>query len=257
VATAFLCTLAIPALRAADSKPVFLYSRYFNAPGEARYLADGNYREVLQRLAKDFRVQTHDQPLDAATLAGVNLLLIANPGDIAVSNQPAPHHVQSRDTQALTQFVKGGGALIVMGNQENHNLETKDLNKLLLQFGLQFTNLYTDAKLLPISGTTPIIGGLRWGYYTGNLLLIDAGHPARPRGLIMNELAIKPAKGERDQAGPLLAIAEPGQGRVVVVTDAGWICDWAFEEKGVGGVALKGQDNWEIFRRLCLWAAHR
>jgi hypothetical protein len=42
---------------------------------------------------------------------------------------------------------------------------------------------------------------------------------------------------------------------VIVVTDAGWICDWAFNEKGVGGVALKGQDNWEIFHRLARWAA--
>ena len=255
--TAFLFALATPTLRAADAKPVFLYSRYFNAPGEARYLADGNYREVLQRLAKDFRVRTHDQPLNVATLAGVNVVLIANPSDVAVSNQPAPHHVESQDIRALTQFVQSGGALIAMGNQENHNLETKDLNKLLLQFGLQFTNLYTDAKLLPLPKTTPIIGGLRWGYYTGNLLLTDASHPAKPHGLIMNDLTVKPAKGDRDQAGALLAPAEPGQGRVIVVTDAGWICDWAFDEKGVGGVALKGQDNWEIFRKLSLWAAHR
>ena len=27
-------------------------------------------------------------------------------------------------------------------------------------------------------------------------------------------------------------------------------------EKGIGGVAIKGQDNWEIFRRLTRWAAH-
>ena len=55
--------------------------------------------------------------------------------------------------------------------------------------------------------------------------------------------------------GALLAIAEPGRGRVIVVTDAGWLADFAFNETGVGGVALKGQDNWEIFRRLARWAA--
>ena len=48
------------------------------------------------------------------------------------------------------------------------------MNKLLGQFGLQFTNLYTDAKLLPLPKGTPTIGGLRWGYYSGNLVLIEA-----------------------------------------------------------------------------------
>jgi hypothetical protein len=71
----------------------------------------------------------------------------------------------------------------------------------------------------------------------------------------MNDLKIKPAKGPRDEPGALLAIAEPGQGRVIVVTDAGWVTDLAFDEKGLGGVTLKGQDNWEIFHRLARWAA--
>lgn len=244
-----------PSLGAAEPKPVFLYSRYFNARGEARYLPDGNFRDVLQRLERHFEVRTHDQPLDARSLAAVKVVLIANPSDEAVAGNPPPHHVDAVDTRALKAFVEAGGALIVMGNQENHNLEVKDMNRLLREFGLQFTNSFTDAKLLPLPSSTPIVGGLRWGYYTGNLVLIDPAHPAKPRGLIMNDLTVKPAKGGRDQAGALLAVAEPGRGRVIVSTDAGWICDWAFEEKGVGGVALKGQDNWEIFRRLSLWAA--
>ncbi len=66
---------------------------------------------------------------------------------------------------------------------------------------------------------------------------------------------VKPPKGTRDEPGVLMAVSEPGRGRVIVVTDAGWLADWAFNEKGVGGVALQGQDNWEIFRRLALWAA--
>jgi unsaturated rhamnogalacturonyl hydrolase len=240
---------------AADSKPVFLYSRHFNAVGEDRYLPDGNYKDLLQRLGKDFDVRANDQPLTAETLAGVSVVLVANPSDKAVANNPPPHHFAERDIAALTDFVKRGGGLIVMGNQENHNLEVEDTNKLLRQFGLQFTNLYTDAKLLPLPKTTPIIGELRWAYYTGNQVRIESFHPAKPRALVMNDLGIKPAKGPRDEAGALLAVAEPGQGHVVVVTDAGWVTDFAFNEKGVGGVALKGQDNWEIFHRLARWAA--
>ena len=52
-------------------------------------------------------------------------------------------------------------------------------------------------------------------------------------------------------------MAEPGRGRVIAITDAGWIADFALNEEGVGGVAIQGQDNWEIFRRLAHWAAHQ
>jgi hypothetical protein len=156
----------------------------------------------------------------------------------------------------LSQFVEKGGGLILMGNQENHNLETEDTNQLLKNFGLQFTNLYTDAKKLVLPKETPVVGGLRWGYYTGNSLIIEAGHSARPRALIANDLKQKPVAGPRDSEGALLAVAEPGRGRVIAITDAGWIADFALSEEGVGGVAIKGQDNWEIFRRLAHWAAH-
>ncbi len=39
--------LSVVAVQAADTKPVFLYSRCSNAPGETRYLPDGNYKELL------------------------------------------------------------------------------------------------------------------------------------------------------------------------------------------------------------------
>jgi hypothetical protein len=253
---AFLISLLVlGSTEAAERKPVLLYSRYFNAPGEARYLPDGNYKEVLDRLGKEFEVQVSDKPLTAENLRDVNVVLVANPSDKAVGNNPAPHHVETKDIQEITGFLQSGGGFIVMGNQENHNLEITDMNKLLQRFGIQYTNAYTDAKKLVLPRETPIIGGLRWAYYTGNLLLLDSKNAAKPRALVTNDLAQKPEKGERDQPGVLMAAATPGQGHVLVVTDAGWICDWAFNEQGVGGVAIKGQDNWEIFRRLALWTA--
>ena len=243
---------------AADStakKPVLLYSRCYNAVGESRYLPDGTYQEILARLRDEFEVRVHRQPLNARTLAGVNLVLIANPSDKAVGTNPPPPHVTGADIGALTRYVEQGGGLIVMGNQENHNLEIMDLNQLLVRFGLQFTNRYTDVKKLVLPRETPVIGGLRWGYYTGNLLLITPDHSAKPRPLILNDLAQKPINGPRDTPGALLAVAEPGRGHVVVVTDAGWISNDALSDKGIGGVSVNGQDNAEIFRRLAHSAA--
>ena len=255
--TTLLCALLCSA-SGADSerraKPVLLYSRYYNAEGETRYLPDGTFKEVLGRLGRHFDIRIHRQPLTADTLTDVNLLLIANPSDQAVSNNPAPPHVSPSDVKSLTRFVDRGGGLILMGNQENHNLEIHDVNKLLANFGLRFTNLYTDAKQLTLPKQAPIIGGLRWAYYTGNQIVIERNHPAKPRALVVNDLSQKPAKGTRDEPGALLATAEPGRGHVVVVTDAGWVTDDALNGKGIGGVAITDQDNWEIFLRLTRWA---
>jgi hypothetical protein len=237
------------------AKPVFLYTRYFNAAGEGRYLPDGTYKDFLDRMRGEFEVRVSSEPLSSKSLAGVNFVLIANPSDKAVRANPPPHHVSPADIETLTKFVEGGGGLVVMGNQENHNLEVADMNKLLAHFGLQMTNLYTDVKKLVLPKDTPIIGGLIWGYYTGNLVMVTPNHPAKARPLVMNDPAQKPLKGERDQEGSLLAIAEPGRGHVVLATDAGWISNDALSEKGIGGVAIKGEDNWEIFRRLAHWAA--
>ena len=82
------------------------------------------------------------------------------------------------------------------------------MNQLLLRFGLQFTNLYTDVKKLVLPPETPLIGGLRWGYYTGNLVLITPEHPAKPRPLVLNDLAQKPLNGPRDTPGALLALQD-------------------------------------------------
>lgn len=253
IVLAWVC--ASSTFSATTTKPVLLYSRYFNAAGETRYLPDGTFKDVLARLGEDFVVRVHNSPLSPQTLAGVNILLIANPSDAAVAGNPPPPHVSASDISTITRFVEAGGGLIVMGNQENHNLEIVDMNRLLGRFGLQFTNLYTDAKKLVLPAKTPLIGGLRWAYYTGNLVELTPGHPAKPRALVENDLSQKPLKGDRDQKGALLAVSEPGRGRVAVVTDSGWLSNDALSGKGIGDVAIKEHDNFEIFRRLATWVS--
>ena len=252
-----LCMPGVAPAADAKSKPVLLYSRYFNAEGEDRYLPDGNYKAFLEKLRGDFEVVVHNKALQAQTLKGIDVVLIANPSEKAAKDNPAPHHFSPKDVAAIDGYISRGGGLIIMGNQENHNLEVEDTNKLLKFSGLQFTNIYTDAKQLVIPKETPILGGLRWAYYTGNSVAIEKESKAHARGLVMNDLRQKPIKGPRDEAGALLAISEPGKGRVAVVTDAGWLTETALDGTGIGGVAIKEHDNYEIFLRLANWAAHR
>jgi hypothetical protein len=256
----FAAVLALPlVLSAADApkKPVLLYSRYFNAVDETRYLPDGNYKEVLTRLGGEFEVRAHAEPLTAKTLASVKVVLIANPSEKAIGTNPPPHHVAAPDIAALTQFVQAGGGLIVLGNQEAHNLETANLNKLLAHFGLQLVDKHTDIKLLPLPKNTPVIGGLNWLYYSGDQVVLTIGHPAKPRALVSNDLSIQPLNGPRNEPGCLLATAEPGKGRVVLVTDAGWITEDSLAGKLTNQPASVPNDNWEIMRRLTRWAAGR
>src|SRR5205814_703804 len=109
-------------------------SRYFNAEGESRYLPDRDYKGLLERLSTDFTVRVHSEPLTTQTLAGVAVVLIANPSDKAVGENPPPHHFAPADIDTLEGFVRNGGGLIIMENQENHNLEVTDSNKLLTRF---------------------------------------------------------------------------------------------------------------------------
>lgn len=255
-----IALLALPlTLVAADApkKPVLLYSRYFNAVGETRYLPDGTFKEILTKLRGEFDVRVNSDLLTAKSLAGVNVLLIANPSDKAVGNNPPPPHVSAQDVATLGKFVEQGGGLIVLGNQENHNLEFTDLNKLLARFGLQFVEKFTDMKAVAVPQGTPVIGGLNWAYYAGNQVVLTPSHAAKPRALVSNDVSVKPLNGARNEPGCLLAVAEPGKGRVVVATDAGWITDDALSGKGVGSVSIKTQDNWEIMRRLTHWVAGR
>jgi len=242
---------------AAESKPVLLYSLHFQAPGENRYPADGAYRAVLDRLRESFEVRVSAERPSAKLLTGVDVVLLANPNDQAHGTNPPPPHLKLRDVRTLGQFVEGGGGLIVLGNQEAHNLELTDLNVLLRRFGLELTNRFHDAKLITIPHETPVIGGLRWAYYTGNEILLTPRHPAQPTAVITNDVTQATTTGKRNEPGILLATSRPVDGRVVLVTDAGWITKNALQELGIGGLILQGQDNWELFRRLCHWSAKR
>lgn len=247
--------LAPAAEPATQTKPVLLYSRYYNAQGEKRYLADGTYSEILKLLGNTFVVRTNDAPLRAPALLGVAVVVIANPSDQAVGANLPPPHCSAEDVASLVTYVEGGGGLLVMGNQENHNYETKDMNKLLEQFGMQFVNTYTDAKQLIIPDSAPIIGGRQWAYYTGNQIALQSGHKANPLPIVVNDLTQKPLGGARNAAGVLMSLATPGLGHVVLVTDSGWITNDALSGKGIGTVTIKEHDNAEIFTLLCRWAA--
>jgi hypothetical protein len=241
------------ALFAAD-KPIFLYSRHYNAKGENRYEADTAFKDVLTKLKADFDVRVHDKPLTRENLKDVRVVMIANPSDKAFSNNPAPPHFSAKDITTIAAWVREGGGLIISGNQEDHNLDIEDTNKLLSNFGLQFTNVYTDVKSIAVPKSAPIIGGLRWAFFSGNQVLVDSKSVARPKAVVTND-ATSLVKGTRNPPGILMAVSQPDKGRVVAFTDNGWLINEAFTGGIVAETRIPEQDNWEIFHRLAKWAA--
>lgn len=248
---------AIAAESSPAKKPVFLYSLYYQAPGENRYPPNGSYQELLENLRATFEVRISDSRPTDQLLRGVSVVLLANPNEHAVGTNPPPPHLQRAEAQTLARFVERGGGLIALGNQEGHNLEVTDFNQLFGRFGLQFTNHYHDAKRITIDANAAPIGGLHWAYYTGNEIQINPQHRAHPRALVTNQPEQPTETHQRNDPGILLAVATPGRGHVVLATDAGWLTHNAFANLGIGGVIIRDHDNREIFRRLSLWAAGR
>lgn len=77
----------------------------------------------------------------------------------------------------LRKLAEQDGGLIIMGNQENHNLQCVNLNKLLTRFSLEFSTRFTDSKHIVVPKEAPIIGGLAWGYYAGNQVTLTRVTP--------------------------------------------------------------------------------
>lgn len=239
-------------------KPILWYCLHYQAPGENRYPPDGAYSEALRVLARDFEVRVSAERPARATLRGVAVVLISNPNEAAHGLNPPPVHVGPEDGRVLERFVRQGGGLVVFGNQENHNLETQNLNRHLLgRFGLQLSNVgFQDGKLYTLPAGAPFGTGLRWAYYMGNHVVFAPDHPARPWPVLWNDPERPALNGPRNGPGALLAVATPGRGRVVVATDAGWLGNAALLDEGVGGgFVIRGHDNAEFARQMFRWAA--
>jgi hypothetical protein len=230
---------------------------HYQATGENRYAPEGTYRDILEILRRDFDVRVSEVEPTAQSLHGVNVVLIANPNDQAFGTNPPPKHVAAHHVATFRNFIQRGGGLIVLGNQDNHNLETKDLNRLLGEFGMRFEANYTDFKRFTFGPDVPALAGLRWAYYVGNQIQLDPKHPSHPTAWVTNDPGVPLLKGQRNAPGVLLAGAQLGRGRVLVGTDGGWLTANALNGVGIGGYYITDHDNPEIIRRMIDWTAHR
>src|SRR5215211_5444098 len=104
---------------------------------------DSSYAIAAAKLAgRDFDVLPNaDRPLTRETLACADVVVIAHPSDSkweATTNSRAPR-LRDDEVDALDEFVRGGGGLIVLGETEQDKYGN-NVNALLARFGIEVDN---------------------------------------------------------------------------------------------------------------------
>jgi len=84
----------------------------------------------------DLEIQTSTKPIDSKTLEGVHILYLRAPSTAFSPNE----------TEAIVAFVKGGGSLLlVLDEERRQSLEKTHVNNIIAPFGLKLT---PDTKYL-------------------------------------------------------------------------------------------------------------
>src|SRR5215510_175901 len=132
-------------------------------------------------------IQTSAQPINAESLKGVRILYLRAPSK----------EFAAAETEAIVAFVKGGGSLLlVLDEERRQSLEKTGVNNLITHFGMRLTpdteylhNCGGIAKAgeinradreLPFSGGRAVEGGTAFAFQLGK-----DGKPAQPFGAYM------------------------------------------------------------------------
>jgi hypothetical protein len=224
---------------------------------------DSSYAIAAARLAdRDFEVLPNtDRPLVRENLAGADVLVIAHPSDPkweATVNSGAPR-LTDAELDAIEEFVRGGGGLIVLGETEQEKYGN-NLNDLLQRFGIELENrtvqdyehhhsapswvlaqldnaTVNGADDVPSeSPATDILARVHETcfYRAGTLALHDGG-----RVIARTSPTASPPDA------PLAAIVEHGAGRVAVLADSDLFGDDCIAEL----------DNESLWLNLVYWTA--
>jgi hypothetical protein len=177
---ALYCAFTIAAVEIAAQTSTTVRLLYDQAHGEQP--PPGPMDAIAKKLGLE--IQTSAQPINAESLKGVRILYLRAPSK----------EFAAAETEAIVAFVKGGGSLLlVLDEERRQSLEKTGVNNLIMPFGMRLTpdtaylhNCGGIAKAgeinkadreLPFSGGRAVEGGTAFAFQ-----LDKDGKPAQPFG---------------------------------------------------------------------------
>ena len=171
-------------------------------------------------------------------LRNSDIYIIADPD--TKSETETPNFIESHHVKAITEWVKGGGVLVLMGNDAG-NAEFDHFNQLAKQFGIRFNQ---DSKNR-VEGTNFAMGSV----------MVNEGNAVfkTPKQLYLKEISTltlaPPARSLMQHKGDvIMATARFGRGIVFAVGDP-----WLYNEY-VDGRKLPAEfENYKAAQDLSRW----
>lgn len=214
--SAMLAMLTLTAAPLAAQEVVLLDGYHNNERAMPdHYQWEGTTDGSFSKLANGFRqhdveVRTLRNRIDAASLQGVNLLIIVDPD--TPEETPDPKYIGDSEIDVLAKWVNDGGRLVLLGNDKGH-AEFTHFNRLAGRFGITFleeTYPKTSGKaILVATGKHPIFeGGLQ--AYLVEVAPLKLVAPAEP--VLTHE------------GTDVMALAHVGRGMVFALGDP-WLYD--------------------------------
>jgi unsaturated rhamnogalacturonyl hydrolase len=184
------------------------------------------------------RTESLSEGPTSTKLKNTDIYIIVDPDTKAETENP--NFIEPQYVKAITDWVKGGGVLVLMGNDVG-NAEFEHFNQLGKQFGIHFNE---DSKNR-VTGNEFAMGSVR----------VDDGHAIfkTARQLYLKEISTlsltTPAKPILEHKGDvIMAVARLGRGTVFAVGDP-----WLYNEY-VDGRKLPAEfDNYKAARDLARW----
>jgi len=189
-----------------------------------------------------FKTKTLYQAPTVANLKGTSIYIIVDP-DIEKEN-PKPNFVSTAHVDAITEWVKLGGTLVLMAN-DAANTELEHFNKLAAKFGVFFNG---DNK-----GTVPVAGKFETAK-----VVVPAGNEIfkNATNLFIKEYSslklTAPAKSVlKDKDGAdVMSVTKLGKGTVYMIGDP-----WLYNEYVDGRKLPASYENFKAMEDLVNWLA--
>jgi hypothetical protein len=198
-----LCALVAVACSTKEHTPVLLFDKSHGQCLGSSYTADvlPDYEKMAADNGAEF-VVNEDQPLNEATLAGVDVVLMLSP-----LQHDLQKNITTEEAAALVNFIKRGGSLIVFVDEESHrvHLEPYNINAVTTAFGVEFGY---DNKIAFNNGAVSFENDIFKGRYEVPCTGMRSVKGGIPASVCMDDGFLHASYVELENGGKLFACAE-------------------------------------------------